>query len=400
MRTRRILWSGVGVVGAAGVLGGAWILSLPTVRGFTWPAAIEASETEALLAGLRPPKRRRPVIAVVGINDATETTDYLMPYGILRRADVAEVVLLATQRGAVTLFPALKVQPHATVSEFDDRHPDGADHVIVPAMSRDDDPAVLKWLRGQAAKGALIVGVCAGAKVVAEAGLLDGKRATTHWYYLEELLAKHPAVRYIADRRIVVDHAVATTTGISASIPVALTLVEAIAGRDKAENVGRDIGMTDWDARHDSRGFQFTRPFAMTAIRNSLAFWDRETFGIELSTGVDEVSLALVADAWSRTYCSRAVTFAPTIAPRESRNGVQIVPDRVRSSWPAATRLPVMNRQPAKALDEALEGIGARYGARTTDFVAMQLEYPTEPRRALCRSANAFEQTAMTRSPR
>ena len=47
--------------------------------------------------------------------------------------------------------------------------------VIVPAMSRDDDPAVLEWLRSQAAKGAMIVGVCAGAKVVAEAGLLDGK---------------------------------------------------------------------------------------------------------------------------------------------------------------------------------------------------------------------------------
>jgi transcriptional regulator GlxA family with amidase domain len=326
--------------------------------------------------------------------------DYLMPYGILRRADVADVVLLATQRGPVRLFPALKVQPHATVAEFDDGHPDGADYVIVPAMSRDDDPEVLKWLTGQAAKGALIVGVCAGAKVVAEAGLLDGKRTTTHWYYLKELLAKHPAIRYIADRRIVVDDAVATTTGISASIPVALTLVEAIAGREKAESVGRDIGVMDWDARHDSRAFQFTRPFAMTAIRNRLAFWDRETFGIELSTGVDEVSLALVADAWSRTYRSRAVTFAPTTAPRQSRNGVLIVPDQVRSSCPATTRLPAMTRQPAKALDGALEAIGARYGARTTEFVAMQLEYPTEPRHAVRPSVNGFDPTPVTRSLR
>ncbi|CFE04153.1 transcriptional regulator [Bordetella pertussis] len=55
-------------------------------------------------------------------------------------------------------------------------------------MSRDDDPAVLAWLREQARKGAIIIGVCAGAKVVAAAGLLDGKRATTHWYYLKELL--------------------------------------------------------------------------------------------------------------------------------------------------------------------------------------------------------------------
>lgn len=203
MRSRRLLWSGVGAVGTVGAIGGAWMLSLPPARGFASPPPIGKLETEALLAALKPPKRQRPVIASIGINDATETTDYLMPYGILRRADVADVVLLATQRRPVTLFPALKVQPHATVAEFDDRHPDGADYVIVPAMSRDDDPVVMEWLRSQAAKGALIVGVCAGAKVVAEAGLLDGKRATTHWYDLNELLAKHRAVRYVADRRIV-----------------------------------------------------------------------------------------------------------------------------------------------------------------------------------------------------
>ena len=286
----------------------------------------------------------------------------------------------------------------ATLAEFDARYPDGADYVIVPAMSRDDDPVVIEWLKRQAAEGAVIVGVCAGAKVVAEAGLLDGKRATTHWYYLEEMLEKRPAIRYVADRRIVVDDRVATTTGMSASMPVARTLIEAIAGREKAEAVARDIGLTDWNANHDSRSFQFTRPFATTAIRNSLAFWNREEFGIELSEGVDEVSLALVADAWSRTYRSRAVTFAPDEAPQKSRNGIRIVPDQVRASWPAATRLPAVDRQPARVLDEALDAIRARYGMRTAEFVAMQLEYPTELRPADREGASAFSRAATTRS--
>ena len=395
MRSRRLVWSGVGAVGAMGAIGGAWLLSLPPDPGVASSPPIEPAETEALLAALTPPKRSRPLIAAIGINEATETTDYLMPYGILRRADVADVALLATGPGPVRLFPALTVQPDATVAEFDSLHPDGADYVIVPAMSRDDDPVVMAWLGSQAAKGALIVGVCAGAKVVAQAGLLDRKRATTHWYYLAELLAGHPAVRYVADRRIVVDGGVATTTGISASMPMALTLVEAIAGRARAEAVGRDLGLTVWNERHDSRAFQFTRPFAMTAIRNSLAFWRRDTFGIELSAGVDEVALALVADAWSRTYRSRAVTFAPTGAMRESRHGARIVPDEVRARWPADTRLAAIDRLPAKALDDALQAIGERYGAHTTDFVAMQLEYPTAARRtgrerpAVGRSATA-----------
>ena len=181
----------------------------------------------------------------------------------------------------------------------------------------------------------------------AKAGLLDGKRATTHWYSLKELRDKHPTIHYVADRRLVVDRGVATTTGITASMPMALTLIEAIAGRDKAEAVARDLGLTHWDARHDSEAFQFTRPFALTAIGNTLAFWNREQLGIALAPGVDEVSLALVADAWSRTYRSRAVTFAGTAGAQQTRNGIRIVPDQVAASWPAERLLPAIGDSPS-----------------------------------------------------
>jgi transcriptional regulator GlxA family with amidase domain len=379
MKSRRILWSGVGAVGLFGAIGGAWILSLPPAPTDTTPLPIENGDADALLEGLKPPKRRRPLVAVIGINDATETTDYLMPYGVLQRADVADVRLLATNPGPVKLFPVLTVEPHATLAEFDARHPDGADYVIVPAMSRDDDPSALAWIKAQSAKGATIIGVCAGAKVVAEAGLLDGKRGTTHWYYLGELRDRHPAMQYVANRRIVADGRVITTTGITASMPMALTLIDAIAGRDRAERVARDIGLARWDARHNSDAFRFTRPFALTAIGNTLALWNREQLGLELSPGLDEVTFALVADAWSRTYRSRAVTWSLTEGAVETRNGVRIRPERVAASWPTGRLLPAIEGQkPATALDDALNGIAARYGRRTADFVAMQLEYPRD----------------------
>jgi transcriptional regulator GlxA family with amidase domain len=151
---------------------------------------------DSIISALKPPKRERPLVAIVGINEATETTDYLMPYGILRRADVADVVALSTAPGPVTLYPALRVEADATIAEFDTQHPEGADYVIVPQMSRPDDPKALEWIRSQADKGATIIGVCAGARVVAEAGLLDGKRATTHWYYLKRMLDRHPSIQY------------------------------------------------------------------------------------------------------------------------------------------------------------------------------------------------------------
>ncbi|MGD9804941.1 MAG: DJ-1/PfpI family protein [Hyphomicrobiaceae bacterium] len=378
MNWRFVLWSTLSLVAVFAALGGAWIVSLPAAK-VSALTPVVAAEIEATLASLRPPKRQRPLIAILGINDATETTDYLMPYGILRRADVADVVAVATAPGPIKLFPALTVEPQATVAEFDAQHPRGADYVIVPAMSRDDDPTALEWIKSQSAKGAIVIGVCAGAKVVAAAGLLAGRRATTHWYYLDELRRKHPTIQYIADRRLVIDHGVATTTGISASMPMALTLVEAIAGRAKAEQVGRDIGVMDWDSRHDSAAFQFTRPFALTAIVNTLAFWRHETLGLELKPEMDEVLLALVADAWSRTYRSRVETFAAVASGYRSRNGLSILPDRITSEWPEERRLPLMGAQkPAVALDEILHSIAQRYGTGTSDFVAMQLEYQSK----------------------
>jgi putative intracellular protease/amidase len=376
MSLRVVLWSVLGVLLIFVVAGAAWLLSLPSASLAAVQPAIDAREAEATLVALKP-KRSRPLIAIIGVNDGTETTDYLMPYGILRRADVADVVALATRPGPVQLHPALRVEPDATTAAFDAAHPEGADYVIVPAMMRDDDPDVLKWIRAQSAKGAMVIGVCVGATVVGASGLLDGKRATTHWYSLKELRQKHPSIRYVADRRYVVDGNVATTTGITASMPMMLTLIEAIAGREKAEAVARDLGLGHWDARHDSGAFKFTRPFALTAIGNTLAFLNHEQLGIQLTPGMDEVSLALAADAWSRTFRSGAVTFTAKDGAVVSREGIRILPDRVAADWPADRTVSAMaDAPPAKALDETLKDMTARYGARTTDFVAMQLEYP------------------------
>jgi putative intracellular protease/amidase len=377
MSARKILL-GVAALALLGLAGfGGWLLSLPPAPASLAPPPVPESERVAMLAALAPRSKERPTIAIVGINDSTETTDYLLPAGILRRADVADVVMLATGPGPVDLFPALAVLPDATVREFDRRLPSGADYVIVPAMSRDDDPAVLAWIKAQAAKGALIIGVCAGAKVVAAAGLLDGKKATTHWYYLPELLERSPSIRYVRDRRMVIDRGVVTTTGITASVPMMLTLIEAIGGRPKAEAVARDLGVTSWDARHASSAFRFNRPFATTVLSNLLRFWDRETLGVALRSGMDEVSLALVADAWSRTYRSKAITLAPSPAPVETRSGLKVVPDAIAASASTDRQVSTFpDRKPAAALDRTLAAIDADYGARTSKVVAMQLEYP------------------------
>lgn len=366
------------VVLAAGAFG-VWLARLPPDETAAAPS-VPASETAAMLDALRPPRRQRPVIAVIGLNDATETTDYIVPAGILRRAGVGDVLMLAAGAGPVHLYPALNaVVPDATIADFDAAYPEGSDYVIVPAMSSDDDPAVLTWLRAQADKGAIIIAVCTGAKVAGAAGLLDGRQATTHWYYRSALLRRSPTIDYVADRRFVIDGQVATTTGITASVPMMLTLIEALGGRETAAAAARDLGVDHWDARHASSAFRFSRSFATTVLGNVVAFWNRETLGIALEPGIDEIALAHVADAWSRTYRSQAVTFAASSSAVVTRSGIRLLPDELASAWPDERTVSIFpDQRPEAALDSSLQAIARRYGLRTARVVAMQLEYPWE----------------------
>lgn len=181
--------------------------------------------------------RGQPLIAIVGENGGTELTDFAIPYGVLARSGAAQVTTVATQAGPLTMRPALKIQPHATVQQFDARYPDGADYVIVPAVNKADDPALLRWVAAQGAKGATIVSICDGALVVANAGLLKGRRATAHWATESLRKERYPDTQWQANTRYVADGKVVSSAGISAAMPTALALVEAIAGRARAAAV-------------------------------------------------------------------------------------------------------------------------------------------------------------------
>lgn len=322
--------------------------------------------------------RSRPIVAVVGENTFTELTDYVVPFGVLQASGVAEVVALATRPGPIQMFPALRIQPQATVAAFDARVPEGADYVIVPAVHHDQDPTLLAWVANQAAKGARIVGVCDGVWVLAHAGLLKGRRAVGHWYSFDALQGRFPDTAWVRDRRFLADGAVVTTTGVSASIPVSLALVEAIGGQQRARAVAHALGVTDWGPAHRSSDFKLSAPHLFTVATNWLAFWSHESIGIPVVAGIDEVTLALAADAYSRTYRSQAVSVSPAAAEVRTRGGLSIIPDRLAGDARPADRTLVLaeDTKPVAALDAALRDIGQAYGRRTSALVALQLEYP------------------------
>jgi len=97
----------------------------------------------------------------------------------------------------------------------------------------------------------------------------------------------------VRDRRYVQDGPIITTTGVSASIPASLALVEAIGGRDIAAATARRMGVTSWGAYHRTGDFHLTKTEIARALATVAAVWTHETVEAPIADGVDEVALAL-----------------------------------------------------------------------------------------------------------
>jgi transcriptional regulator GlxA family with amidase domain len=118
-----------------------------------------------------------------------------------------------------------------------------ADILLVPGGdgSRSADPRLIDWLRAHGPRAPRLVSVCSGSMLLAEAGLLDGRRATTHWAYCAEMARRYPAVRVEPDPIFVRDGNIATSAGVTAGIDLALALVEEDHGRAAALGLARNM---------------------------------------------------------------------------------------------------------------------------------------------------------------
>jgi transcriptional regulator GlxA family with amidase domain len=105
------------------------------------------------------------------------------------------------------------------------------------------DKRLIAWLRRAAKRSSYVTSVCSGAFVLAEAGLLDGRRATTHWSVCDVLAERYPTIDVDPDPIYVRDGTVWTSAGVTAGIDLALALVETEAGREVALRIARRLVM-------------------------------------------------------------------------------------------------------------------------------------------------------------
>jgi AraC family transcriptional activator FtrA len=118
----------------------------------------------------------------------------------------------------------------------------GADLLAVPAWPELDaplDPRIAEALRAGHDRGATVLSICSGAFALAGAGLLDGRRATTHWQFLDRLARRHPRVRLEHDVLYVTDGRIVTSAGAAAGIDACLQVVRREHGAVVANALAR-----------------------------------------------------------------------------------------------------------------------------------------------------------------
>ena len=168
------------------------------------------------------------------IYDKFTALDAIGPYEVLSRLNGAEVVFAAERPGPVRTDTGM-LAVTADVALGDAPHPD---IVLVPGgpgqEQQMDDGPVHVWLRAADAASTWTTSVCTGSLILAAAGLLAGRRATSHWLALDRLrgLGAQPT-----DERVVFDGKYVTAAGVSAGIDLALALSARIAGTPAAQAI-------------------------------------------------------------------------------------------------------------------------------------------------------------------
>lgn len=189
-------------------------------------------------------------IAIVAF-DGVEIVDLTAPLDVFalsneafRRSGSAKgpiypIQVLAKKSGLVTTSSGLRIHADSAYGDISD----GIDTLLIPGSPEVtavlSDPSLQEWVRAMSGRVRRLVSVCTGAFLLAETGLLDGRRATTHWAYCSRLAMDYPSVTVEPDRIFLRDGPIATSGGITSGIDLALSLVEEDWGREQALGVAR-----------------------------------------------------------------------------------------------------------------------------------------------------------------
>lgn len=186
--------------------------------------------------------------------DDVEVLDFAGPYEVLSVTEdentdkLFNVVTISEKGQLIRARNGLKVEPDYHF----DNHPE-LDIVVVPGgygarEVESKNPVVVEWVKQQNDRVQKMTSVCTGSFILGEAGLLDGKSATTHWTALDRIEKAFPNVTVKRDVKFVDQGHLITSAGISAGIEMALHLVAVLYGKETAANTAKHMEY-DWQTQ-------------------------------------------------------------------------------------------------------------------------------------------------------
>jgi putative intracellular protease/amidase len=333
-RVGRVL---LGVAVALTALAGISGLGVATTMAQSFPAPPRTEVPPPAAARPLPPGKLTAAV-VIGAS-GTVASDALVPYEVFARSARFAVYTVAESRTSAVLSGGVHVLPDHTFAEPLPR----PDVVVVPAVAApagDKEAPLRAWVTAQAERGSRILGVCAGAEVLAASGLLDGRRATSHWSRIDSLRRSYPQIGWGVGERYVEDGSLTTTAGVTSGAAGALRVLERLAGAEEAGRVGAAVGYPGW-TRDGGRTIPVHRwaptdlPFGLNA-----AFpWFRPTIGLAVSDGVGEIDLAAAAEVYGGgSFAARTLSIGanPTML---TRHGLRLMVTPVGAPIPRLDRL-------------------------------------------------------------
>ncbi|MTV50868.1 DJ-1/PfpI family protein [Heliobacillus mobilis] len=174
--------------------------------------------------------------------DEVEVLDFAGPFEVLSLTTIAgtdirpfKVKTVSEKGTSISARNGLKIQP-----DYSFENAPKFDILIVPGGYGAEEieihkPNVITWLQKQEERVELICSVCTGAFLLAKAGILDGKKATTHWMDIDRLEAEFPNILVIRDVKYVDEGSVITSSGISAGINMSFYMVQKLLGNEVAQ---------------------------------------------------------------------------------------------------------------------------------------------------------------------
>lgn len=294
----------------------------------------------------------RPVAVILLSNRGTEAADLLLSYAVLKASEAFDVVTVAPDRRISPLTGGLDVLPDYSFATWADAYAGVPDLLVVPFFLDTNAEALLVWLRAQSAEGAPILSISEGARTLATAGLLEGRRVTTHFWSMSSLARNYPEARWVGGVRYLEEEGLISSAGVTAALEATLAAVRRYGGPMAATRARETLRLEPLPEAWPMPEISLAEIGIL--LLNGCFLTSATPLAIALPEGADDLHLAALLETYPRSLTAEVATVAEGPGLVRSRAGLPLMARADESGLPAMARVLVPGGSSSAAYAERL----------------------------------------------